>query len=306
MAKIRALVIDDDHSTIGFVRAALSPQIVDEVIYALRPDDGIRSALDARFDLILLDVNMPEMDGFEVCRILKENESTHEIPILFLTVHTSAVQLARAFDCGAADYIRKPVDEIELQARVRVALNDQRLVRDLREQARIDALTSLNTRTALDDAVASVASAHKRTGTAASLLMIDVDHFKDINDCYGHGVGDEVLRSIGRVVRGTCRPYDTPCRFGGDEFAVVFRHTEGDEALAAADRLLAALRQIEIQTGDRTQCFTVSAGLATTLDCEDTFEPGDLMKAADRALYCAKANGRNRLEVASLHPIPNS
>ena len=306
MAETRALVIDDDESTIGFVRAALLPRFVDEISSALLPGDGIRIALETRPDLILLDINMPEMNGFEVCRILKENEGTHDIPILFLTVHTSAAQLARAFDCGAADYIRKPVDEIELQARVRVALNDQRLVRDLREQARIDALTSLNNRTALDDAVASVVSAHERTGTPAGLLMLDVDHFKDINDHYGHGVGDEVLRSIGQVVRATCRPYDTPCRFGGDEFAVVFRHTEGDEALAAADRLLAALRQIEIQTGDRTLCFTVSAGLATTLDCEDIFEPGDLMKAADRALYCAKANGRNRIEVGSLRPIPVS
>ncbi len=306
MAETRALVIDDDESTIGFVRAALLPRFVDEISSALLPGDGIRSALETRPDLILLDINMPEMDGFKVCRLLKETESTHDIPILFLTVDTSAAQLARAFDCGAADYIRKPVDEIELQARVRVALADQRLVRNLREQARIDALTSLNNRTALDDAVASVASAHKRTGTAASLLMIDVDHFKDINDHYGHGVGDEVLRSIGQVVRRTCRPYDTPCRFGGDEFAVVFSHTEGEEARSAADRLLEELNQIEIQAGDDTLRLSVSAGLVTTLDCEETFEPGDLMKAADRALYSAKAKGRNRLEVASLHPIPNS
>jgi diguanylate cyclase (GGDEF)-like protein len=285
-------VIDDDPSTIVFVRMALMPGTVDEISYALLPDDGIRSALETRPDLILLDINLPQLDGFEVCRILKENTGTHDIPILFLTVHTSAAQLARAFDCGAADYIRKPVDEIELQARVRVALNDQRLVRDLREQARIDALTSLNNRAALDDAVASVVSAHARTG------------FKDINDHYGHGVGDEVLRSIGRVVRGTCRPYDTPCRFGGDEFAVVFRHTEGDETRGAAIRLLAALGKIEIQNGDDTLRFSVSAGLATTADCEENFEPGDLMKAADRALYSAKAKGRNRLEVASLRPIP--
>ena len=306
MADIRALVIDDDRTTHSLVREALVPRIADEIISARLPGDGIRSALDAQPDLILLDVNMPGMDGFKVCQLLKENEGTRDIPILFLTVDTNVVHLARAFDCGASDYIRKPVNEIELQARVRVALRDQRLVRMLKEQARIDALTGLNNRAALDDAIAAAAAAHERTGAPASLLMVDIDHFKGINDSYGHGVGDEVLRAIGQVVRHTCRPYDTPCRFGGDEFAVVFGQVEGDDADAAANRLLAEVHKIEVAAGDGTLRFTVSAGLVTTIDCDEMFEPADLLKAADAALYSAKAGGRERLAVGTLRRGPIS
>jgi diguanylate cyclase (GGDEF)-like protein len=302
MAKIRALVIDDDQTTHEVVRAALEPRIVDEIVSAHLPGDGIRSALDARPDLILLDINMPEMDGFKVCRMLKENESTRDVPILFLTVEANVVHLARALDCGATDYIRKPVNEIELQARVRVALRDQQLVRTLKEQARIDALTSLSNRAALDDALAAAASAHKRMGTPASLLMIDVDRFKGINDTYGHGVGDEVLRAIGQAVARTCRPYDSPCRFGGDEFAVVFGQVEGEDAHSATNRLLVGLREIEVRAGDAPVDFTVSAGLVTSFDSDGLFEPDELLKAADVALYAAKANGRDRLVVGRLRP----
>ena len=304
MAEIRVLVIDDDQSTHGLVREALVPRIADEILSARLPGDGIRGALDLRPDLILLDVNMPGMDGFKVCQLLKENEGTRDIPILFLTVDSSVVHLARAFDCGANDYIRKPVNEIELQARVRVALRDQRLVRMLKEQARIDALTGLNNRAALDAALIAAAAAHERAGTPVSLLMIDVDHFKNINDSHGHGVGDEVLRAIGQAIRRTCRPYDTPCRFGGDEFGVVFSQVEGDDARCAAERLLAEVRKIEVPAGDGTLSFTVSAGLATSIDSTDAFGPGELMKGADTALYSAKANGRGRLETGSLRRKP--
>lgn len=298
MDEICVLVIDDDPSVHPLVEEALAPQIVERVLHALAPGDGIRIALDERPELILVDVNMPAIDGFKVCRLLKENEVTRDTPILFLTVESNVVHLQRAFDCGASDYIRKPVNPIELQARVRVALRDRKLVALLREQARIDALTGLLNRAALDDALAAVASARERTGATSSLLMLDVDHFKSINDTRGHGAGDELLRAIGATVRRCCRPYDTPCRYGGDEFAVIFGQVEGASARSAAVRLLEELHGLEVSTGRGLLDFTVSAGLATTAELPGSFDPSELVQAADAALYAAKASGRDRLVIS--------
>jgi diguanylate cyclase (GGDEF)-like protein len=298
MAEVRALLIDDDPAVQPLVEQALVPHIVDGVLAARLPGDGIRMALEQRPGVILLDVNMPSMDGFKVCRLLKENALTRDVPVLFLTVDGNVVHLARAFDCGATDYIRKPVNPIELQARVRVALRDKQLVELLREQARIDALTGLMNRAALEDALLAAAAAHERTGSSASLLMLDVDHFKHINDTRGHGAGDELLRAIGQSVRGCCRPYDTPCRFGGDEFAVVFGQVDDGDAQRAAERMLEVLRHLEVNTGAGALEFTLSAGLATSADFAGPFHPRHLLEAADAALYAAKSGGRDRLVVA--------
>lgn len=297
MAETLALVIDDDPTVHRLVKEAIEPHILERVLGAQLPGDGIRMAINERPAVILLDINMPEMDGFKVCRLLKENEVTRHAAILFLTVEHNVVHLARGFDCGATDYIRKPVNPIELQARVRVALRDKQLVELLREQARIDALTGLMNRAALDDALAAVASARERTGASAGLLMLDVDHFKDINDTRGHGAGDELLRAIGKTIRTCCRPYDTPCRFGGDEFAVIFGQVEGDGARCAAERLLEELRRLEVSTGAGALEFTMSAGLATTGELPASFQPSQLLEAADASLYAAKTGGRDRLVV---------
>ena len=233
MAETVALVIDDDPSVARLVRDSLVPRTVDAVAAASQPGDGIRMAMEDPPAVILLDINMPGIDGFKVCRLLKENPATRDVAVLFLTVDQNIVHLARAFDCGATDYIRKPVNPIELEARVRAAIRQRNMMQLLREQARIDALTGLLNRAGLDDSLAAAAAAFDRTGAPVSLLLLDVDHFKDINDQRGHGAGDEVLRTIGATARRECRPLDTPCRLGGDEFAIIFGHTEGPNARRA-------------------------------------------------------------------------
>lgn len=297
MADIQVLVIDDDATTHLSVREALDPGTAERILCARQPGDGIRLALEHRPDLILLDINMPGMDGFKVCRALKENPSTRDIPILFLTVDRNMVHLARAFDCGAADYLRKPVNPIELRARVRVAVRGKRLVDLLKEQARIDALTGLANRSALDDALHGASAAYERTGQPVAFMMLDVDHFKEINDTYGHGIGDDVLRSIAHAIQACCRPYDTASRFGGDEFAVIFGQTEGGDAQTAARRLLGHLRTVEVIASGASVRFTSSAGLVSTAELPDGFEAADLVKVADAALYRAKGEGRDRLVV---------
>ncbi|MDH3519094.1 MAG: diguanylate cyclase [Myxococcales bacterium] len=297
MHEVRVLVIDDDANIHQEVERSLRPHLVNRIDSAYVPGDGIRLAFESPPDVILLDINLPDMDGFKVCRVLKENAATRDVPVLFLTVDTNVIHLARALDCGATDYIRKPVNPIELQARVRVALREKQMVDLLREQARIDPLTGLWNRAALDDALVAAASAHERTGQPVGFLMIDVDHFKEVNDGYGHGVGDQMLRSAGQSIKSSCRPYDIPCRFGGDEFGIIFAQVEGPEAQCAARRLLSRVSNVEVPVGTNSLKLQMSAGLAASDVLRDGFSALDLLKAADSALYRAKHGGRNRLVV---------
>jgi diguanylate cyclase (GGDEF)-like protein len=297
MSGITILVIDDD---VGIHRAVEKrlDGVVDEVLKADSPIKGLQLAIQELPDVILLDINMPHIDGFKVCRNLQENPVTHDIPILFLTADHNQNNLAKALDAGASDYISKPFNAIELEARVRVALRTKQMVDLLRERARIDALTGLNNRAAMDDALLAATSAFHRTHQPLALMMLDLDHFKQINDTYGHGVGDEVIRKVGASIRAGCRPYDIACRFGGDEFGVILAQTESVSVELIAGRILAAISDIQVRAGDDEIEVACSGGVASASDMPIDFEPADLLKAADEALYTAKSEGRNRVNIA--------
>ncbi len=298
MSDITILVIDDDASVHRAVERRLDG-IVDRVLKADSPTAGIRIATQDQPDLILLDVNMPQIDGFKVCRHLQENPTTREIPIVFLTADRNPDNLAKALDAGASDYISKPFSEIELEARVRVVLRTKQMIDLLRKRARIDAVTGLKNRAAMDDALVAAASAYKRTGHPVSLLMIDLDHFKKINDTYGHGVGDDVIRKVGATIRASCRPYDVACRFDGDEFGVILAQSDIASAEQISERILDEINKIKIRAGGDEIDVACSGGLASATGLPSDFEPTDLLKAADEALYRAKSEGRNRLAVAT-------
>jgi diguanylate cyclase (GGDEF)-like protein len=303
MGDTSILVIDDDQAIHDAIRDTLD-RIADRTLHAHLPGEGIRIANHEKPDVILLDINMPEMDGYKVCRHLKENAATRDIPVLFLTVDAEVKHLAKALDCGGSDYIRKPFNPVELEARVRVALRTKRTFDLLKEQARFDALTGLHNRAALDDALAAAASAHERTGQPLGLLMVDLDDFKEINDRYGHGVGDGVLREIGASIRAQCRPYDVACRFGGDEFTVILGQTEGRDARQVADRILSGIGAATVRAGREWVRTTGSAGLVSTAEMPGDFTSTQLLNAADAALYAAKRSGRGKLVVASADQIP--
>ena len=291
MSGITILVIDDDASIHRAVEQHLEG-VVDQVLKADSPIKGLQIAIQEKPDVILLDVNMPQIDGFKVCRNLQENPTTHDIPILFLTADQNPNNLAKALDAGASD------NAIELEARVRVALRTKQMIDLLRERARIDALTGLNNRAAMDDALIAATSAFKRTGQSLALLMIDLDHFKEINDTYGHGVGDDVIRKVGASIRAGRRPYDIACRFGGDEFGVILAQAE-TSAEKISKRILDKINQIKIRAGGDEIEVACSGGLASAAGLPSGFEPADLLKAADKALYSAKSDGRNRLALAT-------
>jgi diguanylate cyclase (GGDEF)-like protein len=303
MSERTVLVIDDSAAVHASVEDALRT-VVDRTLHAPRPSEGLRIAIQQKPDAILLDINMPEMDGYKVCRNLKENSGTRDIPVLFLTSNREIHHLARALDCGGSDYILKPFHAVELEARVRASLRTKRTLDLLKEQARFDTLTGLNNRAALDAALDAASSAYRRSGQPVGLLMVDLDHFKEINDEHGHGVGDELLREIGAAIRTASRPYDVACRFGGDEFTVILGHTGGKDAHSAATRILSAIRDARADAGSKSVSTSASAGLATTAVLSEGFEAADLLKAADAALYQAKRAGRGVLVEASAELLP--
>jgi len=298
MSGITILVIDDDVSIHRAVERRLEG-VVDQVLKADSPIKGLQIAIQDKPDVILLDVNMPQIDGFKVCRNLQENPTTRDIPIVFLTADQSPGNLAKALDAGASDYISKPFNAIELEARVRVALRTKQMIDLLRERARIDAVTGLNNRAAMDDNLIAATAAFKRTGQPLAFLMIDLDHFKIINDTYGHGVGDDVIRRVGASIRASCRAYDIACRFGGDEFGVILAQADTATAEQISKRILEKINSITIRAGGDEIKVACSGGLASATELPSDFESADLLKAADEALYRAKSEGRCRLVVAT-------
>ncbi|UCE85426.1 MAG: diguanylate cyclase [Deltaproteobacteria bacterium] len=304
-AERTVLIIDDDESIHPLTDAALEG-VASRVLHATRPEDGIRIAMESPPSAILLDINLPTMSGLQVCRHLKEFAGTRDVPVVFLTVSKGTRQVARALDCGGADYITKPFEIIELQARVRAALRTKRLIDMLKEQARIDALTGLGNRAAMENALAAASAAYERNKQPLALLLLDLDRFKDVNDEYGHGVGDEVLRRVGAVIRAGCRPYDVACRYGGDEFAIILHQAEEKHVERAAKRLLASIQQLVVPAGDAMLRLTCSGGLVYASGGPRDVDTDTLIRAADAALYRAKEAGRDRLEITGTRATARS
>ena len=172
-------------------------------------------------DLILLDLDMPDMSGFDVCRILKADPELCMIPVLFLSGSGTSGDKVRGLDLGAVDYITKPFDDFELRARVRAAMRTKQLQDLLIEHAHIDPLTGLPNRRALMDRLRMEWSRMQRHGGELSFIMADIDYFKRVNDTYGHSIGDKVLQEVARTIARQCREADLPVRYGCEEFAVV-------------------------------------------------------------------------------------
>jgi diguanylate cyclase (GGDEF)-like protein len=248
-------------------------------------------------DLILLDVMMPEVDGFEVCRRLKANPRTRKCPVIFVTALDEETNEELGFNLGAVDYIAKPFSIPVVRARVRthIALKKQA---DLLEQlSHIDALTQISNRRRFDEMFDQEWRRAVRDRKPFSVLLIDVDHFKDYNDRYGHGAGDECLcRVASCLARSVARPADLVARYGGEEFVVLLPDTGGEAARGIAERMCAGVRELNIPHA----CSSAAAFLTISVGCATADPPGEgmpqrLMEAADRALYQSKAAGRNRV-----------
>jgi diguanylate cyclase (GGDEF)-like protein len=294
------LIVDDTPANISILTEALE----DHDCRCRVATSGKRAlaAVAAKVpDVILLDIMMPEMDGFEVCRRLKAHHETAEVPVLFISALGEPFDKVRAFACGAADYVTKPFHIGEVRARVRVQIRLRRLQRALEALSTTDALTGLANRRRFEEVLDGEWARAERHGDALSLLMIDVDFFKLYNDLHGHLAGDDCLRRVAGALAGAVtRAADLVARYGGEEFVAVLPGTDVSGCRAQAERLRRAVHQLSIPHGDTRAAanVTISVGGAT-LTPNAHASPTSLVEAADNALYRAKETGRDRAVVGS-------
>jgi len=291
----RLLLVDDDAESLAVARARLADDGI-EIFYATGGSAGLEAAKSQHPDLILLDLDMPDMSGFDVCRILKADPELCMIPVLFLSGSATSDDKVRGLDLGAVDYITKPFDTCELRARVRSTIRTKELQDLLIEHAHIDPLTGLPNRRALMDRLQMEWARLQRHRGELSFVMADIDYFKRVNDTYGHSVGDKVLQEVARTIAGQCREIDLPARYGGDEFAVVVPNQGISDAVHLAERCRWEIEKVNVPAKGTPIRPTASFGVA---DAVGVSSAELLVDRADQALYQAKAAGRNRVAVWS-------
>jgi diguanylate cyclase (GGDEF)-like protein len=255
-------------------------------------------------DLILLDVMMPDMDGYEVCRSLKNDPLTQNIPVIFVTARTDTEDEAFGLQLGAVDYIAKPFRLPIVLARVRNHV-DLKLKTDLLEShALLDGLTSIPNRRRFDQSLETEWKRAQRSGLPLSVIMFDIDHFKAYNDCLGHRAGDDCLTKVAALLADSVeRPGDLVARYGGEEFVALLPETDKVGVMRIAERCRAhvAAQQIPHPASATANWVTVSVGVATLLPHAGEI-PANLLEQADACLYQAKAAGRNRVCTMSEGP----
>jgi diguanylate cyclase (GGDEF)-like protein len=294
------LAIDDLAEIHQLLEVRLRPDGL-RIHHALTAEEGLQKAITLQPDLILLDVDMPEVSGLELCRRLKSDPSTTMIPIIFLTGTVEVAIKVAGFDLGAVDYITKPFDPAELRARVRAALRTKRYQDLLAARAQIDGLTGLWNRTYLNQRIADEVAAAQRYRRKVSLILLDLDQFKLLNDRFGHPFGDQVLQGVGDALAASIRATDAACRYGGEEFAIILSETSLDNAVIAAERARAQLAALEFRPKGERLLVTASFGVASYSALSEQFEDPkqldvrSLLNAADKALYEAKQSGRDRV-----------
>lgn len=293
-AKPTILIVDDLPENIDILGAALGDDY--QIKIALDGEKAVQIARSTRPDLILLDVMMPGMDGYQVCQILKRDPETRNIPIIFVTALWSVDDEERGLNLGAIDYLIKPVSAPIVRARVRNHIN-LKIKADLLESlALLDGLTNIPNRRQFNDAADSEWKRAQRAQTPLGLIMADIDFFKDYNDTYGHGAGDNCLRLVAATLsnEGIFRPGDLVARYGGEEFIALLPDTDAEGAGKLAERFRHAIEALQIAHRNSmvADTVTVSVGYASLTPTLGK-SLSELVELADRQLYQAKAAGRN-------------
>jgi len=296
---MKVLMIDDSPDALAVAKARLTKEHLD-IVCAGGGVSGLETARREKPDIILLDVDMPDMSGFEVCRALKADAELCMIPVLFLSGVTAPEDKVQGLDLGAVDYVAKPFDAFELRARVRAALRTKHLQDLLMEHAHIDPLTGLPNRRALMERLQCEWARIERHGGQLSFIMADLDHFKNVNDLYGHHVGDKLLQETARAIADECRENDLPARYGGEEFSIVVPDETAASAVHLAERCRRKISECCIVVRNETVQVTASFGVS---DSRGVSSLEDMMRRADEALYWSKQAGRNRVQ-SNAAPTP--
>ncbi len=300
-SKNTILIVDDEPVNIKALELVLGEE--HNLVYATTGEMALDMARsEPQPDLILMDIIMPGLDGFEVCAELKKDEKTRNIPVVFLTAKWETSEEAKGLELGAVDYIRKPFSPPIIRARIRNHLELKRN-RDLLENlSTLDGLTNIPNRRRFDEIYIQEWNRALRTKSPLSLLFIDIDHFKNYNDLYGHMAGDDCLKAVARVLQSSLgRPADFLARFGGEEFIILLPDTSESGSLYLADGIRTALKalRIEHKASPVADHLTISIGAVT---CNDVSlcDRSNLLEQADRMLYLAKHEGRDCVRSKSL------
>lgn len=290
----RIMVVDDNNNNIRLLQGILEDENY-EVISSTSGIPVLEMAKALKPALVLLDIMMPGMDGFEVCRALKNDFDTKEIPVIMVTAKVEGKDLKNALEIGAIDYIKKPIDEVEVVARVASALRQERQKEDLQDKASKDGLTGLYNHTLLIDLLEKEIKKQDRNGNEISYVMLDIDFFKKINDTYGHAAGDIVLKELSDILNASIRVDDIAGRYGGEEFGLVLPQIGLEDTYKLCNRIRQLLENHLFNIGVASIQITVSMGVCHRKSSEFLYAE-NMIKRADEALYNAKKNGRNRVE----------
>ena len=300
MTDYRALIVDDEPGNLQALAKLLKEEA--RVQVAKNGEKALEIAAgDPPPDLILLDIQMPGIDGYEVCHRLKQDPQTSDIPVIFVTARDSASDEEQGLSVGAVDYIAKPFYPAIVRARVRTHLDLKRKTDLLERIAWIDGLTDIPNRRYFDAQLEKEQRRAHREGQPLAVIMMDVDHFKAFNDHYGHGAGDECLQKVARALNSTLeRASDLVARYGGEEFVVLLPGTDAAGAAQVAERLRAAVEDqgIPHAYSSAAEVVTLSLGVAAQPPERGDQAAEAMMQAADDALYTAKETGRNRVAIS--------
>jgi two-component system cell cycle response regulator len=295
----RLLLVDEQRSSRERIFGALSPD--HDVILAEEPGEALIAAREETIDLMIVSLGSGAFDGLRLCSQARSSERTRNLPILLIADPDDRPKVLRGLELGVNDYLTRPIDRNELLARVRTNIRQKLYADRLRqsvqqsiEMALYDSLTGLNNRRSLERRLPAMIETARARGAPLTMMVLDIDHFKRVNDTYGHDVGDRVLKGFGAELRDTVRSGDLICRLGGEEFVVVMPGADAAEAARIAERARRTTesREFLVDGAAASVSITVSIGLA---EWRENWNYAELYRRADRALYRSKSAGRNRV-----------
>jgi two-component system, cell cycle response regulator len=296
----RVMIVDDRPASYERIAATLKAE--HEIEIETDPHQAVFHAADGNFDLLIVSLALENFDALRLCSQLRSLDRTRNVPILVIAEPDNNARMVRGLEIGVNDFLMRPIDKNELLARVRSQVRKRRYTERLRdnvalsiEMAITDALTGLFNRRYMESHLTTLVEQAASRGKPLTVMVLDIDYFKSINDTYGHDAGDDVLRDFALRIKRSIRGIDLACRYGGEEFVLVMPETDMAVAAMVAERLRRriAAEAFAIQQGSKTVPVTISIGIAALRDKDDT--AATVLKRADQALYRAKRDGRNRV-----------
>ncbi|QTA87393.1 diguanylate cyclase [Desulfonema magnum] len=300
--KDNILIVDDASLNIEMVANILRKEGY-QMFFARNGETALGLTKSVDFDLILLDIVMPEMDGYKVCEILKQNTKTKDVPVIFLTAKTDTESIVKGFETGGVDYIGKPFNPPELLARVKTHLQLRHAYEEIKLLSITDSLTGCYNRSSISERLPREIQRARRYNRSLSLILCDIDYFKKVNDTYGHQAGDQTLKKFVQYIQGMIRQkIDWVARYGGEEFLIVLPETDirGAHCLAERIRIYISKSLIQVQKNEIriTSSFGVTGFNSDTP--HEIISVENIIRHSDKYLYQAKKEGRNRVKTGPL------